>query len=602
VPVVAVGDGRSFQQALTAAVRMAVESGAGATVGGTIATKGDRVVTDVLSAVSRGVVTRYVMLDSADGALGVHVRILAMVSRIAERDAVAAGGQRLSVPGALWTANAAVDSQRIAQEGQLLSDIFGSVERQPNAFAYAVEAGPPVPSGSWMRLRLRVVRTPSAAYSALLDRAAAVLGAVAGPAGDRTVHVPIADSDVLRVRGCVSRCGSAERQVLDARAALDGTDSLGGFDPPVVTSGQSAEVTSLFPDLRTAGGFVVSFVDSVHQRAELTHVRSTRGYLAMVDYLRTTFDDARLRLVIGGVTADLFESFRAPWSGQPRHRIATTAPAGALPMALVRGFRSSTTGGPGAPTTVGSPYVVLSLPVAGRRPDTALVDAWVSPAQLGALTEIRIEPLPTTHRLGTVTCRTQRVRWADGGARNVKRCDRPEPIDGAWRSLDGDARFVASPPTAPRGASVQPTVPQAVKDALDRAPLHDGDGAVFLPPASGASLVAVGTGIVDSIAPSQACAVARLRAQREMLRVLVGSRLEGRIALASSEQRGSAVQETFREEITETVAGRLVGAALGSQWIEPSPRRCRVALWLANGISVRPDSTGAARPPAPPFL
>jgi hypothetical protein len=579
---------------------MAVESGAGATVGGTIATKGEHVVTDVLSAVSRGVVTRYVVLDSAESALGMHVRILALVSRIAERDAVAAGGQRLSVPGALWTANAAVDSQRIAQEGQLLAGIFGSVERQPNAFAYAVEAGPPVPSGAWMRLRLRLVRTPSPAYSALLDRAAAVLGAVAGPAGDRTVRVPVADSDVLRVRPCVSRCGPAERQVLDARAALDATDSLGGFNPPVLMTGRSEEVASFFPDLRTVGGFVVSFIDTANQRAEVAHVRSTQGYLAVVDYLRTTFDDARLRLVVGGVTIDLFESFRAPWTGQPRHRVGTSAPAGVLPIVLVRGFRPSSSGGPGAPTTVGSPYVVLSVPVGGRQPDTALVDAWLSPAQLGALTEIRIEPLPTSHRLGPVTCRTQRVRWADGGARSVKRCDRPEPVDGTWRSLDDDARLVASPPAAMRGAPPQPVVPQAVKDALDRAPLHDGDGAVFLALGSGASLVAVGTGIVDSMAPSQACAVARLRAQREMLRVLVGSRLEGRIALATSEQRGSAVQETFREEITETVAGRLVGAALGSQWTEPTPRRCRVALWLANGMTVRPDSAGAARAPIPP--
>jgi hypothetical protein len=61
--------------------------------------------------------------------------------------------------------------------------------------------------------------------------------------------------------------------------------------------------------------------------------------------------------------------------------------------------------------------------------------------------------------------------------------------------------------------------------------------------------------------------------------------------LSSSESRGGQVQESFREEITETVAGRLIGAALAAQWTVHSPDRCRVALWLSDGVSVRRDST-----------
>ncbi|MFI5312236.1 MAG: hypothetical protein ACHQQ3_13430 [Gemmatimonadales bacterium] len=590
VPVVAVGDGATFAQALAAAVRMAVESGAGAAVHGSISTEGERVVHDAISAVSRGVVTRYVVLDSALTSAGAHVRILARVSRIAEREAVAARAERLAVPGALWSASAEADSTRSTAEGQFLYEVFGTLDRQPNAYAYAVEAGPPVPNGGRMRLRLRMIRTPSTAYAALAERAAAVLAALAGPAGDRTVHVPMKGEEVLPVRPCVSRCGEHERRLLDVRSTLDATDSLGGFDPPVVSTAAGAPVASLFPDLRTVGGFVVRFDDSTHEHAELTHVRSTRGFLTVVDYLRTTFDDARVRLVIGDRTLDLLESFRAPWSGQPQHRFATTAPAGTLPIALVRGFRPHTVGGPGTSMTVGSPYMVLALPKGdSEAPDTALVDIWLTPKQVSALAEIEVAPLPTSRRFGTVACRTQRVRWASGEVRPVRRCDRPAPIDAAWRPLDDEARNVtssagvASPVAAATPSRQEPVVPVAVREALERAPLREGDGAVFVGEAVSQTAVAVGTGVVDRLAPTNACAVARLRAQRELVRLLVGSRLDSRIALSTSERGKGQVDEAFHEEITEAVAGKLAGAALAAQWMVAAPGRCRVALWIAGG-------------------
>jgi hypothetical protein len=611
IPVVAIGEGRSIAAALSSAIRMAVESGAGATIAGAVSSSGERLVTDSVRAVSRGVVTRYVVLDSSTVAGAARVRILAMVSRIAERDAVGARGQRIPAPGSLWTASAALDSGRRADEGQLLSGIFGAIDRQPSAYAYEVEAGPPVPSGSKLRLRLRLIRTPSPAYAALRDRALSILSAVAGPAGVRTTHFPALPAEQIEVRPCVSRCSAGERRVLNARAALDDTDSLGSFDPAVFTGAGSAPVPTFFPDLRTAGGFAVVFPDSAAQRQKFVHVRSTRGYLAVVDYFRATFDDARFRLVIGDRTIDLLQSFRAPLTGQSQPRFATTAPPGTLPVSLVQGFRPRTTGGPGAPTSLGSPYVVLALSAAAPpRADTALVDVWLTPAQVSAIAELGVEPLATTHREPAITCSTPKV------AAVRKPCTRPAVADAIWRALDDDVRAVpavavsAPSGTAPVGApslpaprSVrasagvapppQPPFPLAVLDAIARPPLADGDGAVALS-AGQASVVAVGTAVIDPASPTQGCAIARLRAQRELTRFITGSHLEGRIGLTTSESRGGQVQELFREDISETVAGRLTGAALAAQWTVNAPMRCRVALWLADGLTVRRDSTDRA--------
>jgi hypothetical protein len=163
-------------------------------------------------------------------------------------------------------------------------------------------------------------------------------------------------------------------------------------------------------------------------------------------------------------------------------------------------------------------------------------------------------------------------------------------------------------PRAPAGQSVapaaafsphalkpgEPVVPIAVLDAIARAPLSEGDGAVTLSARQG-PIVAVGTAVVDSAAPAQACAVARLRAQRELIRFIAGAQLEGRIELSTSERRGAAIEERFHEGISETVAGRTAGAALAAQWTANAPRRCRVALWLPDGPFIRRDST--ARPP-----
>jgi hypothetical protein len=546
VPIVAVGDGRTFEAALSAAIRMAVESGAGATIAGAVASKGERITTDSVRSVSRGVVTRYVVVDSATTAAGAHVRILAMVSRIAERDAIGARGQRIAAPGALWNASATLDTDRRAGEGALLSEIFASIDRQPNAYSYSVETGPPVPSGTNLRMRLRVIRSPSAAYAALRERSFAILSAIAGPAGTRMTHLPMLTAEKTTVRSCVSHCAADERRILNPRAILDAPDSLGTIDPPVLTAPRTATFAALFPDLNTAGGFVVAYTDSTKKRQQLVHVRSTRGYLAVVDYLRATFDDARYRVELGGRRIDLTESFRTPLSGQPQPRFIVNAPPGSLPTELVQGFRPHLSGGPGAATTLGSPYVILAVPTADQeRTDTALVDVWLTTAEVTRITSIGVEPIATTHRLS--------------GA--VPTPQQPE------------------------------AVPLAVLDAVGRPPLLDGDGAISLAGAH-ASVVAVGSATVDAAAPAQACAVARLRAQRELIRFITGSHLEGRIGLSTSEARGGQVQELFREEITETVAGRLAGAALAAQWTVNAPSRCRVALWLADGLTVRRDSVG----------
>ena len=549
VPIVAIGDGRSYSAALSSAIRMAVESGAGATVAGAIASNGDRITTDSVRAVSRGVVNRYVVVDSSSSAAGAHVRILAMVSRIVERDAIGARGQRVAAPGALWNAGATLDTDRRGNEAALLSEIFGAIDRQPNAYKYEVESGPPVASGTSganLRMRVRVIRSPSPAYAALRERAFSILAAIAGPAGERSTHLPPLAGEKLTVHACVSHCETGERRILNPRAALDAADSLGALDPPALTAPHSETFPALFPDLKTAGGFVVAFVDSVKQRQQLVHVRSTRGYLAVVDYLRATVDDARYRLEIGSRQLDLSESFRAPRTGQPQPRFTANTAPGSLPVELVQGFRPHLSGGPGAATMLGSPYVIVTVPAAEQaRADTALVDVWLTPADLARLTSIGITPIATTHRLsGTAT-----------------------------------------PAQEPQA------VPLAVLDAIAHPPLADGDGAISLTGAA-ASVVAVGTATVDAAAPTQACTVARLRAQRELVRFITGSHLEGRIGLTSSESRGGQVQELFREEITETVAGRLAGAALAAQWTLNAPSRCRVALWLADGLTVRRDSAG----------
>ncbi len=550
IPVVAIGEGRSFATALSSAMRMAVESGAGATVAGAVSSQGDRIGTDSVRSVSRGVVTHYVVLDSAHVAGGERVRILAMVARINERDAVGARAQRVAAPGALWTANAALDSARRIDEGRLLSEIFSSIDRQPSVFAYEVETGPPVPSGANLRMRLRIIRSPAPAYDALRDRAHSILAAIAGPAGARATHLPLATAEKLEVRPCVSHCASGERRVLNARAALDNADSAFALDPPILTGTSGAPMQTLFPDLRTVGGFALAFPDSAKQRQHLVHVRSTRGYIAVVDYMRATFDDARLRVEIGGRTIDMKQSFRAPVTGEFQPHFSTSAPPGSLPVALVRGFRARLEGGPGASTALGSPYVILTVPPAARvQPDTALVDVWLTSGELSRVTTVAVEPLATTHRL--------------------------------------EGSNAASPLIEP--------VPLAVLDALARHPLSDGDGAIVLPPPN-ASVVAVGSATISPVTPTQACAVARLRAQRELVRYITGSHVEGRVGLSASESRGGQVQELFREEITETVAGRIAGAALASQWTVNDPPRCRVALWLADGFTVRKDSADHPSP------
>ena len=548
VPVVAIGEGRSYSAAISSALRMAVESGAGATVFGAVAANGERVTTDSVRAVSRGVVTRYAMLDSSASSGIARVRILAVVSRIDERDAVGASAHRVAAPGQLWTSNAALESDRKVDEGRLLTDLFGSIDRQPNAYAYTVETGPPVETGPTLTMRLRVIRTPAPAYAALRDRARSLLEAVAGAAGASTTHVPLRAGERREVRPCVSHCTAGERQLLNVRAALESADATAPVDPPVSTVASSMALQTLFPALRTVGGFVVAFTDSARARQRLVHVRSTRGYLAVADYLRATFDDARIRLDAGGMTADLLQTFRAARTGQPLPGFQTTAPPGSPAITLVQGFRPRLSGGPGAPTLLGSPYVVISVPAADpARADTALIDLALAPAQLAKLSAVGVEPVATTHRLSSGT---------------------------------------AALPVA--------AVPLAVLDATARAPLADGDGAVAIagePP----SVVAVGSAVVDAAAPAQACAVARLRAQRELTRYMTGSHLEGRIGLSTSESRDRAVQELFHEDISEVIAGRLAGAALAAQWTVNAPQRCRVALWLVDGITARRDST--AHPP-----
>jgi hypothetical protein len=554
VPVVAAGEGRTFSAALNAAMRMAVESGAGAMVAGAVAADAGRVTTDSVRSVSRGVVSRYALLDSATISGVASVKILAMVSPIAERSVPGARGSRVDAPGALWTANAAIESARSVSEGALLAELFSARVAQPSAYAYEIEAGPPVRSGANLRMRLRIVRTPSPAYAAMRDRAISILSAIAGPAGSRTTHFPSRERENPRVRSCVSRCESGERVVLNARAALDAAESALPPDPAALTGTDRTPIPDLFPDLYTVGGFALAFTDSAARRQRLVHVRSTRGFVAIADYLRSVFDDAKFHLELGDLSFDVVETFRAPRSGVADHHFAATVPRTALPVELVRGFRPRTSGGPGAPTTLGSPYVVLTLPAAGRAvADTALVDVWLTSEQLSRLSNVAVSPVGTT----------------------------------APQSLAPHAGIMMP---APQARPQEPSIPAAVAEAISKPPLSDGDGATWVGGLR-STAAAVGTGVVQYAGSTQACMVARLRAQRELVRLITGSRLESRTSLASSESRGTPVQESFREEITETIAGRLAGAALAAQWHVGSPARCRVALWLADGVSVMHDST-----------
>ncbi|MFI5231182.1 MAG: hypothetical protein ACHQSE_01595 [Gemmatimonadales bacterium] len=563
VPVVAVGEGRTFTAALSSAVRMAVEAGAGATVAGAASSSGERLVSDSVRTVSRGVVTRYALIDSSRGDGSVRVRILAMVSPIAERDAVGARASRVAAQGDLWSVNAALDAARRRDEGNMLAQVFGATDSLPSPYRYEIETGPPVPDGPKLRLRLRLIRSPAPAYSALRDRARALLAAIAGPAGVRTGHLPPVADEQADVRVCVSHCARGERRLLNARAALDDTDSLGAFDPPVITAPGATPVPTLFPALPTVGGFAVAFTDSSNHRRTVVHVRSTRGYLAVAGYLRATFDDARFRLEAGDRAVDVLQAFRSPRTGQPAPRFEASAAAGSAPLALARGFTPRTSGGPGAPTSLGSPYVVLTVPAADDvRADTAYVDLLVSPAELAGITAFGISPLGVPQR----------------GAAQV-------PVT---RSVIPAPRMSAIANTAQGTTHAGPPVPAAVLNALSRAPLADGDGA--LSPVAGI-VVAVGSAAVSPAAPSGACAVARLRAQRELVRFISGSHLEGRIGLTTSETRGSGAEERFHEEISETVAGRMAGAALAAQWTAPAPARCRVALWLTDSLITRRDST-----------
>ena len=147
--------------------------------------------------------------------------------------------------------------------------------------------------------------------------------------------------------------------------------------------------------------------------------------------------------------------------------------------------------------------------------------------------------------------------------------------------------------SAANGPSPAP-VPRQVAEAIARPPLSDGDGALVVSLGRDSVLVGVGTGIADTTIGGNTCTVARLRAQRELVRFVFGAKLESRITLGTSEQTGSPVREHFDETITERVEGSVAGAALAAEWWEPQPRRCRVALWLTLASSA-PAPGGASR-------
>jgi hypothetical protein len=232
----------------------------------------------------------------------------------------------------------------------------------------------------------------------------------------------------------------------------------------------------------------------------------------------------------------------------------------------------------------------------------------LTPAEGARIAELGVAPLATTHRLPAIHCPLP--------AHTVARipCTRPAAVDVMWRPLDDVSRASAAllaagslpigmfesstpapgtgstdTPAYPGGMTAdQPAVPLAILDAIARDPLSEGDGALLIS-STPSALVAVGTGVVDPAAPTQACAVARLRAQRELTRFVAGSRLESRIGLSTAESRGTAVEEHFHEDIAETTAGRIAGAAIAAQWTVTVPLRCRVALWIPDGPTARHD-------------
>ena len=434
IPVIAVGDGATFANAVAQAVRMAVESGAGLTLSSSLATRGERVVSDSMHAVSRGIVTRYALLDSAGTPSGVHVKILAMVARIRERPLTTPSGHRVGVPGALWAAGSALDRERTREEGEIVGQIFGASANTPSLYSYVVQAGPPVDDRGQARLRLRVIRTPNANYGAVVDRVAAILAAVAGPAGDRVLPFPPQDRDVDTVRPCVSLCGPDERQLVDVRAVFAPTDSFAAFDPPLVTSPGRAAVADLFPELPTAGGYAIAIADRVGGRVRIIHLRSTRAYFAVVDYLRTLVDEARFRVTVNRQRLALRQTFRAPWTGAPSTRLLVSDSA-SLATALVHGFRERTSGPPGAGTRFDSQDAIFWVPDArSARPDTAEFDLWIPRRDVAGLREIRIDPLATTHRLPPPECSRRLGRWPDGTIRSALICRYPDPIDARWRA------------------------------------------------------------------------------------------------------------------------------------------------------------------------
>lgn len=124
-------------------------------------------------------------------------------------------------------------------------------------------------------------------------------------------------------------------------------------------------------------------------------------------------------------------------------------------------------------------------------------------------------------------------------------------------------------------------VPPAVKAALLAAPLAEGDGAILVRTGRDTAIVAVGTGVADSVRQGAPCMVARLRAQRELARMIAGSHLESRIEMSASEQTGALPRQRFDERIAEAIEARIPGAALAGEWWLGPPRRCRVALWVA---------------------
>jgi hypothetical protein len=437
VPVVAVGDGATFAAALTQAVRMAVESGAGLALTSSLSARGEHVVADSIHTVSRGVVTRYVLLDSASGRAGVRVRILALVARIDEPPLIPGAASTVEVPGALWAAGGAVHAERAREEGEIVGQIFGRLTRVPGLYTYRAIAGPPVPDHGRLRLRLEIARQPNANYTFAVRRLVAVLGALAGPAGDRVLEFPPNATQIPTVHPCVSVCGTDQRRLLDPRAVLAATDSFAGFDPPVVTAGAASAVPALFPALATAGGFAVAIVDADRTHVRVVHVRSSRAFFTVVDYARTVIDEARFRLDVGAVDLALRQTTRRPWTGAPDVALMTTDSIRPTPVALVKAFREHTAGGPGFPLRAGSQDVILWIPAAAYppRPDTAVIDVWLEPAQLAGLRQIRVTPLETTRRFLPAHCRDRRLRWPDASVRTTLLCRRPEPVDAPWRAL-----------------------------------------------------------------------------------------------------------------------------------------------------------------------